>query len=446
MRRLEKRRIGIWPIAAMIFFVVSGGPYTTEQVVGKSGPLCGLLILAVLPIVWSLPVGLMTAELSSRFPAEGGYFVWVKSAFGPFAGFLCAWWSWTSSWVDLALYPVIAVRYSTRILGDVAHPYPWIVAIIVLFTAWNVFGIGEVGKFSYLVFIALSAPFVVLTGLGLFRWIVHPPSVPFLNPHAQLGGVASAAVLGLWNYFGWDSITSTLGEIEGAGKKLPRAMVLALGMVTAMVVLPVAAGIALKTDWPQWDSENGYWPEIAHAAWPPLALAIVIGGVVSNIAMFNANLLASSRIPFVLAEDRYLPKFLVRMHPRFGTPWAAILVGGGISLLLARESFEMLVSVDLSLYLMALMLECGALVWLRRRSVQDPLNFRVGGGAVGLIACAALPIIIGGGAIVLQLSPSIQLTDPSLHPGFIFLGLVLLGPIFYMVARAVKGRSVARES
>jgi amino acid transporter len=431
MRGLTKRRLGVWPIAATIFFVVSGGPYTTEQVIGKSGPLFGLLILAILPLIWSLPVGLLTAELSSKLPEEGGYYVWVKTAFGPFPGFLCAWWSWASSWVDLALYPLIAVQYAIKATGVSGHQYQWVLGVIAALTLWNMLGIRSVGKLSNLFLIAVMLPFLAICGLGLAKWATHPPHLPLLNPKTEMSGVGAAMVLALWNYFGWDSVTSAIGEIDDAARKMPKAILIAVALVTAMVVLPVAAGLALKTDWPQWDNDSGYWPEIAVAAWPGLKFAVICGGVVSNIGLFNANLLASSRIPFVLAKEKFLPQIFTHEHPRFGTPWVGIVFAGILSAILAKDSFEKLVAVDLSLYLVALMLECGALVALRNNLSPSPEKFQIGGGKIGLLLCAALPILIGLVAIGLQLSPSSHLAETPINPIYIFVGLLMSGPALY---------------
>jgi amino acid transporter len=443
---VRRRRIGVWPLAATIFFIVCGGPYTTEQVVGKSGPICGLLMLCILPLVWSLPVGLLTAELSSKLPDEGGYYVWVKTAFGPGAGFLCAWWSWASSWVDLALYPLLAVEYASRATGGSAHPYWWIFGLIAGLTLWNLLGIKSVGGLSNILLIVVLLPFLAIVGFGLVKWTTHPPHAPFLNPKTELSGIGAALVFSLWNYFGWDSVTSALGEIEDARRTVPKAMVRAILIVTGLVVLPVAAGIALKTDWPNWDTDSGYWPEIASAAWPPRRMAVIVGGVVSNIGMFNANLLASSRIPVVLAKERYLPKVFGLEHRRFGTPWVGILFAGGLSALLARDSFEKLVAIDLSLYLVALMLECAALIALRKKLGRSPDSFEVGGGKVGLWACAVLPIVIGIVAIGLQLSPSNHLADTSVNPIFLFLALVVTGPLVYCLVRlSVSWRRAGRQ-
>ena len=441
MRALTRRRLGVWPLAATIFFIVSGGPYSTEQIVGKSGPLFALLVLCALPLIWSLPVGLMTAELSSRFPEEGGYFVWVENAFGPFAGFLCAWWSWTSSWVDTALYPVIGVQYATRLL-HIGHPHSWVVGIILLFTAWNMLGIGKVGALSNAFLLILLVPFVVIVGFGIAKWATHPPTLPLLNPKAELSGIGAAMVFGLWNYFGWDSVTTTLGEIEGASKRLPKAMLLALALVTAMVVLPVAAGIALKTDWPSWDSDSGYWPEIAGAAWAPPSKRY-------------CNRRLDQQYGPVQCQPPCLFSHPVRAFPgrspaevrgqRTSKVWNSLgrdsdrrssfsPFGTGLSRKTGRHRPQPLPDrLDVG--------ECAALVVLRKRAVAEPGIFQIGGGKFGLLLCAAAPILIGIIAIGLQLSPSTKLADTSVSPILILVALISSGPLVYGFRKLVtRGR------
>ncbi|HWD40114.1 MAG TPA: APC family permease [Fimbriimonas sp.] len=438
--QLERKRVGVWTLAATIFFVVNGGPYTTEQVVGKSGPLFGLLVLLLIPIFWALPVALLTAELSSAFPEEGGYYVWVKKGLGPFAGFLCAWYSWLSSWVDLALYPLLAVEYGSRLFvhggQEVPHRYLWVLGLIVAFTVLNLLGVRVVGLFSDGLLVLLFAPFLMIFFLGLFRISTQPiPHIPLLNPKWTWQGLGMATVYALWNYFGWDSLTTTSGEVDQASRKFPKAILLAVGMVTAMVVLPVAAGIVLKTDWPNWDSDAGYWPEIASAAWPGLVGVVIVGGAISNVGLFAANLLASSRIPYVLAADRFLPAFIFREHPKFKTPWVGILLAGIFSALLARDSFENLVGVDLALYLGALMLEFATLLVLRKRGALDGAHFRIPGGFGLLVPLVLAPTIIALGAIILQLSPSLKLSDLPVSPAVLALLMFATGPIVYGVSR-----------
>ena len=107
----RRGELGLLPLVAIVFFNVSGGPYGIEDAVGTLGPGLVLLLLLVTPIVWSLPVGLVMAELASALPAEGGYVVWVQRAFGRFWGFQAGWWSWINSFVDVAVYPALFADY-----------------------------------------------------------------------------------------------------------------------------------------------------------------------------------------------------------------------------------------------------------------------------------------------------------------------------------------------
>src|SRR5882757_4551337 len=103
------------PLIAATYFMVSGGPYGLEDIIGKAGYGRALLLLALVPLVWSLPTSLMVGELASAVPEEGGYYCWVRRALGGFWGFQEAWLSMAASVFDMAIYPVIFVTYVGRL-------------------------------------------------------------------------------------------------------------------------------------------------------------------------------------------------------------------------------------------------------------------------------------------------------------------------------------------
>ena len=107
-----KRELGLIPLAAIVFFNVSGGPYGVEDAVSSFGPGLALTLLVVTPFLWSLPVSLTMAELAAAMPDEGGYVTWTRRAFGPFWSFQVGWWSWIDSFIDVAVYPALAVEYA----------------------------------------------------------------------------------------------------------------------------------------------------------------------------------------------------------------------------------------------------------------------------------------------------------------------------------------------
>jgi hypothetical protein len=107
----SRRTIGWVGVAALVYFNVSGGPYGSEGLISALGPLPGLIAVIVFPLIWAFPLSLITAELSTSFPENGGYTIWVSEAFGEFFGFQEGYWSWISGVVDNAVYPVLALNY-----------------------------------------------------------------------------------------------------------------------------------------------------------------------------------------------------------------------------------------------------------------------------------------------------------------------------------------------
>ena len=107
MRQKLPRAIGTLGLVFVLFFSTSGGPYTTETLIHSVGPGLGLLILALVPLVWSVPEALIVGELASMLPEEGGYYRWVDRAFGRFWAFQNGWLTWMYSLVDMAIYPVL---------------------------------------------------------------------------------------------------------------------------------------------------------------------------------------------------------------------------------------------------------------------------------------------------------------------------------------------------
>ena len=98
-------------LAAVIFLTVSGGPYGLETLIDKAGVHAALLLVLITPVFWDLPTILVVLELNALLPVNGGYYQWVKQAFGRRAAFFEGWWTWLYTFVDLAIYPVLFVGY-----------------------------------------------------------------------------------------------------------------------------------------------------------------------------------------------------------------------------------------------------------------------------------------------------------------------------------------------
>src|SRR6187431_3238298 len=133
-----KRSLTTLTLVAVMFFNVSGGAFTTESLVVSVGPAVALLILVLVPLLWSVPEALIVGELASMLPEEGGYYRWVYRAFGPFWAFQNGWWTWMYSLVDMAIYPVLFNQYLAWFLPELSITAQWLVSLGVIWIATGV--------------------------------------------------------------------------------------------------------------------------------------------------------------------------------------------------------------------------------------------------------------------------------------------------------------------
>lgn len=395
------RRMGLLPLIAATYFMVSGGPYGLEDIIGKAGYGRALLLLLAVPVLWSLPTSLMVGELASALPEEGGYYCWVRRALGGFWGFQEAWLSMAASIFDMAIYPVIFVLYLGRVEPLWTAGYRgtlWALAVVVLCAVWNLRGAVVVGEGSVGMFCVLLAPFVVLIGAGVWRVIARAGGgMAAMGVPGSGGDLAGAVSVALWNYMGWDNASTVAQEVEYPQRNYPRAMLISAGLVAVTYVLPLA--VVAMAGIPADRFSTGAWTDAAREiAGPWLALAVVLGGTINGFGMFNALMLSYTRVPYALALEGLLPKVVARKTAA-GVPWVSVAlcsVAWGLALGL---SFERLISIDLVLYGAALMLEFVALVVLRVREPGLRRPFRVPGGVWGAVAMGIGPTLLIGFAL-----------------------------------------------
>jgi amino acid transporter len=390
-----RRELGLIPLAAVVFFNVSGGPYGIEDLAPTFGPGLTLLLLVLTPLLWSLPVALAMSELASAMPDEGGYVTWTTRAFGRFWGFQVGWWSWVDSFVDVAVYPALFVEYARFWYGEMSALERWLLALafIVVLTGLNVLGVRPVGR-AAVVFAAVALlPVVALTGAGLAAARSAPWS-PLLVEGQTLGatlGFGLAVVM--WNYSGWDTPSTCLGETRTPERAFRQALLIALPVITASYVLPIGAALAAGgLPWSQWTT--GSLPEVARAiGGDGLGHAMAVGAVISAAGLFLSLLFTNSRLPYVLARDGLMPASLATVHPRFGTPWLAVGLSAVLYAAFAVFSFKELVVLNMWLYSISLLVELAAFLWLRRAEPAMLRPWRVPGGAAGAVTVAVLPAL-----------------------------------------------------
>jgi amino acid transporter len=433
MRQKLPRAIGTLGLVFVLFFSTSGGPYTTETLIHSVGPGLGLLILALVPLVWSVPEALIVGELASMLPEEGGYYRWVDRAFGRFWAFQNGWLTWIYSLVDMAIYPVLFNQYLRYFIPGLDARVEWLISLAIIWgAAWiNVRGSVNVTRVSIIAGCFIMLGFLALS-VGTVPHITHIPWQPFASEHAGgVGGLAVGISIALWNYIGWDNPSTVQGEIKNPSRTYPRALAFALPLVTIGYFVPLLTTLG-ASDWTTWT--EGGWPQIAASAagnagrW--IAIWIALGGMISALALFNALLLGYSRIPFVLADDGLLPKGLAKLDVH-GTPRTAVIVSAAFYSLFALVAFGKLIIADVLLYSIALFLEFTALIQLRKSEPSLRGVFRIPLGRTGVAVLAALPMIVLIGVICVSFADG----EYGL-PAIIGAGVAIAtGPVMYRVAR-----------
>lgn len=430
--RPPARKLALLPLVAATFFIVSGGPYGTEDVVRKAGYGGALLIFLLVPLVWSLPTALMVAELSSALPKEGGFYEWVKRAMGPFWGFQEAWLTLAGSIFDMALYPSLFVFYLTHFapaLGAGGRPELLGLGMIFACALWNVWGTRAVGSGSFAFGVVLLAPFALLTVLALGA---HPAGAG--GSAAGLGRAdwLGAVLIAMWNLMGWDNPSTIAGEVERPQRSYPITMAASLLLIAAVYLLPLAAVSHTGIDARSWTT--GGWVDLGRrfgGEW--LAAAIALGGVISAFGTFNALMLSLSRLPVVMTEDGYLPAVFARQQRRTGMPWVAITVCAVCWALAFGVGFVALAVMDVLLSGLSVLLEFAALVVLRYREPGLDRPFRIPGGRAGAIAVCVTPTVLIAMAFVRN---GAQAAGPFNALG-LDLVLVAAGPLLFFLRNSL---------
>ncbi len=422
------RKLTLLPLVAATYFMVSGGPFGIEEIVEKSGYMGTLLILVITPLLWSLPTALMVSELASAIPDEGGFYIWVKRAMGPFWGYQETWLSLVGSFFDMAIYPTLFVAYLGRLLPGVDQGH-WKtilgLAMIAICTIWNICGTRAVGEGSiYLGFLLLS-PFAVLV---LFAFLHRSPAGV---SHAALwhADILGGILIAMWNFMGWDNVSTIGGEVDRPQRTYPLAMASAVALVVLAYLIPVAAVSITGINPNSWT--DGGWVDLGRTlGGAGLATALALAGVVGAFGSFNSLMLSLTRLPLVMSADGYLPKVFARRHPRTGVPWVAIVTCAIGWAFCFQLGFEPLVILDVLLTGLSILLEFWALVALRIREPELDRPYRVPGGLAGAFLIGLGPLALIVVTIVRNRSESAWGLN-ALTLGF---WLVAAGPIFYLVS------------
>jgi amino acid transporter len=322
----------------LLFYVVTGISLRWIATAAAAGP-SSIVIWVGAWLVFYTPLALSVIELSSRYPNEGGLYVWSKRAFGDFSGFMAAWTYWTS---NLPYFPAVLYFAASNVLymrqaqwghlsGNATFFIAFSLVTLVAATLLNVVGL-DVGKWLHNIgALAMWIPVMIVIGMGALAYHRFGSATTFslhtMTPSVRMNDIIFWSVLTF--AFGGCEAASFMGEeIKNARRTIPFTLFVA-GLTVTFCYIAGTVGVMLALPSSEVNSLQGLVQAIAKTAdrvglpWvlPVAALLIAL----SNIGASGAYLAACARLPFVAGIDRYLPPAFGDLHPRWGTPWVALL-------------------------------------------------------------------------------------------------------------------------
>ncbi|MEP6911765.1 MAG: amino acid permease [bacterium] len=327
------------------------------------------------------------AEVGSRFDETGGPYLYAREAFGPTVAFEIGWLMWLARLTAFAANCNLLVVYLGYFWPSATGTF-WRATIIVIsvvaLTTINVIGVRQAAVVGNCFTIGKLIPMLIFVAAGLF----------FLNPHAYAlgarpttGAFSQSVLLLIYAFTGFEMAAIPAGEIRNPQKHLPRALMIAIGVVALIYILIQIVCV-------------GTLPELAQSQ-KPLADAgtrflgtaggviISAGAVISITGNLNILILSGSRVPFAMAEQKQLPSFIAKTHRHFFTPHIAILITAALMLVLTlKSSFVAALTISAIARLVTYAATCIALIVFRRRKDASPPVFHLRGGT--LIAIASL--------------------------------------------------------
>ena len=388
------RVVGVFGLSAAIINATIGGgifrlPANASSMLGTGAPLAYLVCAAVMALI-----ALCIAEAGSRVSATGGPYAYVEVAFGPFVGFILG--------VLLWIIGTTAVgAVSNVFIDNVGAAIPYfrtdsgrVIGILLLLgglSTVNVFGIKHGVRLSGVTAVAKLLPLLLLVVVGLF--VIEPANLVMERVPAP-SELTRAGIVLLFAFTGVESALIPSGEVKDPARSVPRAILIAMSGIAILYILIhlVAQGVlgpALAGSTTPLADAAG----VVFGGWGRTML--IVGVVVSTFGYLGVMTLANPRALFAFARDGFLPRAMASVHPKFHTPWIAILVQAGITSALGIFSGFTTLAVISNVAALLVYLGCAGAAWqLRKRDVrvEGAKPFRLPGAIVVQLLAAALII------------------------------------------------------
>jgi amino acid transporter len=446
----------------LLFVVAVFNLNVLPSIAANGGVTIWLWIISLILFFW--PQGIAVIELAHRYPGEGGVYLWAKEVFGDFHGFLSGWCYWTNNMMYVPTVMLYFVGVSVFVLGaghegladNKTFALCASVILLALLVVLNVMGLG-VGKWvNNLGGIGTFVAAFLLMGLGVIVYLKFGTSVSWndfkipADPRFVLNsfGVICFGLVGL-------ELASIMGdEIENPRKTLPGAVAWG-GVLSGLLYVGATLTLLIAVDKGSISVLQGIVQAVSHMAhqvnvpWIVAPFAFLLSVSIAGIG--SAWLGGSARIPFVAGLDSYLPAWLGKIHPKYATPYAALILHAGVSLILVivnfaatggvQESFQSLLSLAVVLQLIPFLYMFAAL--LKIAMAPGFVRGHYGKGILVFAGVSGLITTVLG--IVLAFFPAQQIKSVARYEVWMVGGTLLfigLAAFFFFI---YGGRKAARK-
>ncbi len=422
-----RKTMGFWDVLLFNIATVLGPRWIAAA--GHNGT-SSISLWAIAAVFFFVPGALVINELSSRFPQEGGLYVWAKEAFGDFHGFIAGWTYWIYTFfyfpglllASASMAAYVLGPHGSGIAGDRAFQLSVSMGLLLVAVALNIVGLN-VGKWLQNAGgVGTYVPLVILLFVGVTLTLRHGSATHF-TLHNMLP-TWNWSTVNFWSqiafaFTGLELVSAMSEEVRDPRRTLPRA-VYGAGAMIAFVYIAGTFAILSLLPAASIDPQSGVFSAITVGS---VALKIGFLGIlaallvtVGNAGGVGSTVAGIARVPFVVGVDRYLPAAFGKIHPRWKTPWVAILVQGGISAFIllgsqfnqsVRSAYQFLVDAAVILYFIPFLYMFAAIIRLASRPdrAENPHAVLVPGGRAGVWICGGLGFTVVLIGIAVSLVP-----------------------------------------
>lgn len=421
----------------VIFYIVAIFGIRLLPIAASAGPSI-VTFFVISMVIFFIPMGLTVIDLSKRYPVNGAIYIWSKKAFGDFHGFITAWTYWTS---NLAFFPSLLLFTSSQMVliipgyekfGDNSLVLSLISIVVILCVFLvNLIGMKISTVFNNISGIATYVAVVIIIVIGIVSWVKFgtATNLSFNNWIPNLGSIKDLVFLSTVVYmFSGLECASMLGnEVQDAPRTIPRAIVTS-GIIISIMYIVASFSLLLAVPKETLSSLTGISDAVSTGAGQIFGINVTqffssiisILMVMMTLGGLSVWLATTSRLPFVVGLDRYLPPVFGNLHPKFGTPYISLITLTVITILLvilsglgekAEQVYNILISLEIVTFLIPYLYMFGAVIKFELdKKFKKQIN--IPGGHKNAIIAGVVGFIVVAASVFLALVPGDDVEDP----------------------------------